>query len=68
MNRSVFTGAALAVVLLIVLIQTYLFETVLGAVLDGQRGMLANAFAVSLLLTAVALGLAFKAKDLDNRK
>ena len=68
MNRSVFTGAALAVVLLIVLIQTYLFETVLGAVLDGQRGMLAGAFAVSLLLTAVALGLAFKAKDLDNRK
>lgn len=68
MTRSVFTGAALAVVLLIVLIQTYLFETVLGAVLDGQRGMLAGAFAVSLLLTAVALGLAFKAKDLDTRK
>ncbi|WP_306600493.1 DUF6755 family protein [Geothrix sp. 21YS21S-2] len=67
MNRSVFTGAALAVVLLIVLIQTYLFETVLGAVLDGQRGMLAGAFIVSLLLTAVALVLAFKAKDLDNR-
>jgi len=67
MNRSVFTGAALAVVLLIVLIQTYLFETVLGAVLDGQRGMLAGAFIVSLLLTAVALVLAFKAKDLDSR-
>lgn len=66
MNRSVFTGAALAVVLLIVLIQTYLFETVLGAVLDGQRGMLAGAFAVSLVLTAVALMLAFKAKDLDK--
>jgi len=66
MKRSVFTGAALAVVLLIVLIQTYLFETVLGAVLDGQRGMLAGAFIVSLLLTAVALALAFKARDLDK--
>ncbi|BDU73123.1 DUF6755 family protein [Mesoterricola silvestris] len=67
MNRSVFTGAALAVVLLVVLIQAYLFETVLGAVLDGSRGMLPGAFLVSLALTAVALVLAFKAKDLDNR-
>lgn len=66
MKRSVFTGAALAVVLLIVLIQAYLFETVLGAVLDGERGMLGGAFAVSLVLTAVALVLAFKAKNLDN--
>ena len=32
------TGAALAVILMIVLIQAYLFETVLGAVLDGQPG------------------------------
>ncbi len=48
------------------LIQAYLFETVLGAVLDGERGMLGGAFAVSLVLTAVALVLAFKAKDLDN--
>lgn len=61
------TGAALLVVLLILAIQVYLFETVLGAVLDGQRGLLPGAFGVSLLLTAVALTLAFKAPDLDRK-
>ena len=62
------TGAAMAVVLLLVLIQAYLFETVLGAVLDGQRQMLPVALAVSAALSAVALYLAFKAPALDRRK
>lgn len=61
------TGAALLAVLLILAIQVYLFETVLGAVLDGQRGLLPGAFGVSLILTAVALTLAFKAPDLDRK-
>ena len=61
------TGAALLVVLLILGIQVYLFETVLAAVLDGQRGLLPGAFGVSLLLTGVALTLAFKAPDLDRK-
>jgi len=60
------TGAAMAVILLIVLIQAYLFETVLGAALDGQRGQLPGALAVSALLTAIALWLAFKAPGLDH--
>jgi hypothetical protein len=62
-----FTGAALAVILLIVLIQAYLFETVLGAVLDGQHAQLPGALAVSAVLSAVALWLAFKAPGLDRR-
>ena len=65
--KSNLTGAALAVILLIVLIQAYLFETVLSAVLDGQRGQLLGALAVSALLTAVALFLAFKAPGMDRR-
>ena len=67
MRKATFTGAALAVILLIVLIQAYLFDTVLGAVLDGQRGQLGGALAVSAVLTAVALYLAFKAPGLDGR-
>lgn len=62
-GQSQLTGAAMAVILLIVLIQVYLFETVLGAVLDGQRRLLPGAFGVSLALTAVALVLAFKARE-----
>jgi hypothetical protein len=62
-GHSQLTGAAMAVILLIVLIQVYLFETVLGAVLDGQRRLLPGAFGVSLALTAVALVLAFKARE-----
>jgi predicted Co/Zn/Cd cation transporter (cation efflux family) len=56
--------------LLILAIQLYLFETVLGAVLDGQRGILPGSFFVSLALTAVALLLAFKASGMgsDARK
>lgn len=65
-RKAHLTGAALGVGLLILAIQLYLLETVLGAVLDGQRGMLPGAFAVSLLLTAVALFLAFKAPGLDR--
>ena len=62
-GQSQLTGAAMAVILLIVLIQVYLFETVLGAVLDGQRRLLPGAFGVSLALTAVALVLAFKSRS-----
>ena len=65
-GKSQLTGAAMAVVLLIVLVQVYLFETVLGAVLDGQRGALPGAFAVSAALTGIALALAFKARDGGN--
>jgi hypothetical protein len=61
-GRSQLTGAAMAVILLIVLVQVYLFETVLGAVLDGQRRLLPGAFGVSAALTAVALALAFRAR------
>ena len=68
MRKATFTGAALAVILLIVLIQAYLFDTVLGAVLDGQRGQLPGALAVSAVLAAVALFLAFKAPGLDGRR
>jgi len=66
-GRRHLTGAALAVILLIVLIQAYLFETALEAVLDGQRGQLPGALAVSAALTAAALFLAFKAPGLDRR-
>ncbi len=52
--------AALGVILVLLVIQLYLFETVLGAVLDGQRSVLPGAFGVSLALTAVALFLAFR--------
>ena len=65
--KSHLTGAALAVVLLIVLIQAYLFETVLEAVLDGQRQAIPGALIVSAILSAVALFLAFKAPGLDRR-
>ncbi|HJW73559.1 MAG TPA: DUF6755 family protein [Geothrix sp.] len=52
--------AALGVILVLLVIQLYLFETVLGAVLDGQRGILPGAFGVSLALTAIGLFLAFR--------
>ena len=64
--KSHLTGAAMAVVLLVVLIQAYLFETVLEAVLDGQREALPGAFIVSAVHSAVALFLAFKAPTLDR--
>ena len=65
-RKAHLTGAALAITLFILAIQLYLFETVLGSVLDGQRGLLPGAFAVSLILTGVALALAFKAPKLDD--
>lgn len=52
--------AALGVILVLLVIQLYLFETVLGAVLDGQREVLPGAFGVSLGLTLVSLFLAFR--------
>ena len=52
--------AALGVILVLLIIQLFLFETVLGAVLDGQRSVLPGAFGVSLALTIVALFLAFR--------
>jgi len=66
--RSHLTGAAMVLVLLVVLIQAYLFETVLEAVLDGQRAALPGALAVSAGLSAVALFLAFRAPTLDRHK
>jgi hypothetical protein len=60
------TGAALGFGLLTLVIQLYLFETVLGSVLDGERSLLAGAFLVSLVLSGVALFLAFKAPGLDR--
>ena len=65
-HRSHLSDAALAVALLILGIQVYLFETVLQSVLDGQRALLPGAFAASLVLTAVALLLAFKVPRIDQ--
>lgn len=65
-GRTQMTGAALVFTILVAAIQLYLFETVLGSVLDGQRSLLPGAFCVSLVLTAVALYLAFKAPRLDR--
>lgn len=63
--KAYLSDAALAATLLILAIQLYLFETVLGAVLDGYRAILPGSFFVSLVLTGVALVLAFKAPDLE---
>ena len=65
-RRGHFSDVALGVSLLILAVQLYLFETVLQSVLDGQRALLPGAFAASLVLTAVALVLAFKAPRLDD--
>jgi len=65
-RRSQLTGAALVFTVFVAAIQLYLFETVLGSVLDGQRGLLPGAFAVSFFLSVVALYLAFKAPRLDR--
>lgn len=64
-RRGQLADAALVVALLILGIQVYLFETVLQSVLDGQRALLPGAFAASLVLTAVALFLAFKVPRID---
>lgn len=65
-RRSHLSDAALGVALLILGIQAYLFETVLQSVLDGQRGLLPGAFGASLVLTAIALLLAFKVPRIDE--
>lgn len=64
---SQLNGPLLLGVLLIVLIQLYLFETVLGAVLDGQRGLLPGALVVSGVLSVIALFLAFISPRLDRK-
>lgn len=65
-EQHVFSGAALVVVLLLLAIQVYLFETVLSSSLDGERGLLQGAFWVSAALSAVALWLAFRAPHMDD--
>lgn len=60
MNPVRISPAALGVILVLLVIQLYLFETVLGAVLDGQRSVLQGAFFVSLGLTLISLFLAFR--------
>lgn len=64
--HTAMTSFALGLGLLILIIQVYLFETVLGSVLDGRRALLAGAFFASLALTLVALALAFRARTLDR--
>jgi predicted Co/Zn/Cd cation transporter (cation efflux family) len=65
-RKAHLSDAALGMALLILAIQLYLFETVLGSVLDGKRALLPGSFFVSLALTSVALLLAFKATRLDQ--
>lgn len=65
-NRGLLADVALGVAFLILVIQLYLFETVLQSVLDGQRGLLPGAFGASLVLTLVALFLAFKVPGIDQ--
>lgn len=65
--KSQMTTAALVLVLVVVLVQLYLFETVLASVLDGQRGLLVGAFAVSAVLTAVVAWIALKLPSLDRK-
>jgi hypothetical protein len=65
-RKAHLSDAALVIGLLVLAIQLYLFETVLGAVLDGYRAILPGSFFVSLALSLVTLVLAFKAKGLDQ--
>ncbi|HZU52606.1 MAG TPA: hypothetical protein VFF77_01820 [Holophagaceae bacterium] len=64
--RTAMTSFALGMGLLILIIQVYLFETVLGSVLDGHRALLGGAFFASLILTIAALVMAFRARSLDS--
>ncbi len=66
-QKTRFTSAAFGFILLVAVIQLYLFETVLGAVLDGDHSTSGGAFIVSLALSAVALFLAFKIPGLDRQ-
>lgn len=65
--RSQLSIAALVLVLVVVIVQLYLFETVLAAVLDGQRGIVWGAFAVSAALSCTALWIAMKLPSLDRK-
>ncbi|BDU68194.1 hypothetical protein GETHOR_02950 [Geothrix oryzae] len=64
-GRGLLSDVALGVALLALVIQLYLFETVLQSVLDGQRAVLPGAFAASFALTLVVLILAFKVPRID---
>ena len=64
--KSQLNGPLLLVVLLIVLIQLYLFETVLETALEGHGGILSGALLLSAGLSLLALGLAFLAPRLDR--
>jgi hypothetical protein len=64
--RTAMTSFALGMGLLILVIQVYLFETVLGSVLDGHRGLLGGAFLASFILTIVALVMAFRIRALGD--
>lgn len=65
--RSQLSLAAFGLVLVIVLIQVYLFETVLASVLDGHRNLLTGALAVSALLSGIALWIALKLPSIDRK-
>ena len=66
-RRAPLSMAALGVALVIVLIQVYLFETVLSSVLDGHRNLAPGAFAVSALLSAAAVWIALKLPSIDRK-
>lgn len=65
--KTQLSTAALGIVLVIVLVQVYLFETVLASVLDGHRNLLTGAFLVSAVLSAVALWIALRLPSIDRK-
>lgn len=65
--KTQLSTAALGIVLVIILVQVYLFETVLASVLDGHRNLLIGALFVSALLTAIALWIALKLPSIDRK-
>lgn len=65
--RSQLALAALGIVLVIVLVQVYLFETVLASVLDGHRDLLPGALAVSAALSGAAAWIALRLPSIDRK-
>jgi len=65
--KSQLSLAAFGLVLVIVLIQVYLFETVLSSVLDGHRNLLTGALVVSALLSGITLWIAYKLPTIDRK-
>lgn len=65
--KSQLSLAAFGLVLVIVLIQLYLFETVLASVLDGHRNLLPGALIVSALLSGIALWIAYRIPTIDRK-